>query len=128
MEALSRKPDAVVKLLERALSTGFTADFVLMDSWFAQAPLMRELMEKGLHVIGMMKDIKQRYQFDDKRLTLRELYGSLPKPKSSDILGSVIVQTACELPIKLYLFKTEIGAEIGLFNGWPVNQDHRLQR
>lgn len=101
LEALSRKPDAVVGLLERALSAGFTADVVLMDSWFAQAPLMRELMARGLHVIGMIKDVKQRYRFGDQRLTLRELYASLPKSKSSDILGSVTVQTACGLPVKL---------------------------
>ncbi|MNM95240.1 Transposase DDE domain protein [compost metagenome] len=43
MEAFSRKPDAVVALLERALRAGFTADYVLMDSWFTQAPLLRDL-------------------------------------------------------------------------------------
>jgi hypothetical protein len=32
MEAFSRKPDAVVALLDRALNAGFTADYVLMDS------------------------------------------------------------------------------------------------
>ncbi len=43
MEAFSRKPQAVVALLERALLAGFTSDYVLMDSWFTQAPLLREL-------------------------------------------------------------------------------------
>ncbi len=43
LEALTRKPDAVVDLLQRALSAGFSADFVLMDSCFTQAPLLRQL-------------------------------------------------------------------------------------
>lgn len=61
MEAFSRKPDAVVGLLDQALTAGFTADYVLMDSWFTQAPLLRELTDRGLPVIGMVKEMKQRY-------------------------------------------------------------------
>lgn len=53
METFSRKPDAVVALLERELTAGFTADYVLMDSWFTQAaPLLRQLKGKGLCVIA----------------------------------------------------------------------------
>jgi len=36
------------------ISAGFNADVVLMNSWFTQAPLLRELMAKGLHVIGVV--------------------------------------------------------------------------
>jgi len=101
MEALSRKPDAVVALLDRALEAGFSADVVLMDSWFTQAPLLRELTAKGLPVIGMVKAMKQRYRFHGQCLTLKELYALLPKHKDKEIQGSVIVQTACGLPVKL---------------------------
>jgi hypothetical protein len=55
-----------VGLLKRAIQAGFAADFVLMDSWFTQAPLLRNLMAQGLHVIGMVKDMKQRYVQGDK--------------------------------------------------------------
>jgi hypothetical protein len=54
MKAFFRKPDAVVQLLKRALRTGFTADYVLIDSWFTQAPLLRELAAKGLSVIKLV--------------------------------------------------------------------------
>lgn len=57
-EAFSRKSDAVVALLERALRAGFTADYVLIDSWFTQAPLLRQLTTKCLGVIGMVKEMK----------------------------------------------------------------------
>jgi hypothetical protein len=101
LEALHRKPDAVVDLLKRALTTGFTADYVLMDSWFTQAPLLRQLNEMGLPVIGMVKELKQRYRLNGKLMTLKELYATLPKGKATEILGSVIAETACGLPVKL---------------------------
>lgn len=101
MEAFSRKPDAVVALLERALRAGFTADYVLMDSWFTQAPLLRQLTGKGFAVIGMVKEMKQRYLVQGKRMTLSEVFQSLPKSNSKDIKGSVIVHTTCDLPVKL---------------------------
>jgi hypothetical protein len=101
LEALTRKPDAVVDLLQRALSAGFTADFVLMDSWFTQAPLLRQLHAMGLSVIGMIKEMKQRYRLNGKLLTLKELYATLPKNKSDEILGSIIAETSCGLPVKM---------------------------
>jgi len=101
MEALSRKPDAVTHLIKRALSAGFTADYVLMDSWFTQAPLLRQLTTQGLHIIGMIKDIKQRYRLNGPLVNLQELYRMLPKNTTSDVHGSVIVETACGLPVKL---------------------------
>lgn len=101
MEAFSRKPDAVVELLKRAIQAGFAADFVLMDSWFTQAPLLRNLMAQGLHVIGMVKDMKQRYVQGDRLLTLKELYRTLPRSTKSDVLGSVLVHTTCGLALRL---------------------------
>ena len=101
MEAFSRKPDAVVALLDRALQLGFAADFVLMDSWFTQAPLLRSLMSKGLHVIGMIKDMKQGYRVGHKRMSLKELHAGLPRSTKKEVLGSIIVRTDCGLPIKI---------------------------
>lgn len=101
IESFSRKPDAVVDLIDRALFSGFTADFVLMDSWFTQAPLLQKLTGRGLEIIGMIKDMKQRYVTGSKRLNLKELYHTLPQKKAAQILGSVIVKTACGLPVKL---------------------------
>ncbi|TVY07048.1 IS4 family transposase [Paenibacillus cremeus] len=101
LEAFSRKPDAVMALLDRAIKAGFAADFILMDSWFTQAPLLRALMSKGLHVIGMIKDMKQRYRVGDKRMTLKELHAALPRSSKLEVLGSIIARTDCGLPIKL---------------------------
>ncbi|MCU6797656.1 transposase [Paenibacillus sp. WQ 127069] len=89
LEAFSRKSEAAVALLDRAIQAGFTADFVLMDSWFTHSPLLRSLMSNGLHVISMIKDMKQRYRIGDKRMSLKELYATLPHLTKSEILGSI---------------------------------------
>jgi hypothetical protein len=44
-----------------------------MDTWFTQAPLIESIVAKGLAVIGMVKQMKQRYLHDSKMLTLAEL-------------------------------------------------------
>jgi len=114
MESFSRKPDAVVSLLDRALKAGFTADYVLMDSWFTQAPLLRELTSRGLPVIGMIKEMKQRYIVQGQRMTLSAVFRTLPKTSTKDIKGSVFVHTSCGLPVKLVLCATGIKDENGL--------------
>ena len=42
-------------MIERALNAGVTADYVLMDTWFTQQPLIQSIVEIGLDVIGMVK-------------------------------------------------------------------------
>lgn len=101
MEALNPKPDAVVQMLERALNAGFSADYVLMDSWFTHAPLLQKLMDKGLHTIGIVKELKQRYCFEGNALSLSELYAKIPKNPKAEILGSVRVQTLTGLSLKI---------------------------
>lgn len=100
-EALLRKPDAVTQMLQNAIAAGFTADYVLMDSWFTQAPLLRSLGAMGLYTIGMVKNLKQKYVLHDNHLSLKELYAKIPKQSHSAILGSINVKTACGLPVKI---------------------------
>ena len=100
-EALTRKPDALVQMLTNALNTGFSADYILMDSWFTQAPLLRKLVEKEMHVIGMVKELKQRYLCKDQKLSLKELFEITPKNRKAAIMGSAVVQTACGMPLKI---------------------------
>ena len=100
-EAILHKPDVVVQMVDRALRAGFRADYLLMDSWFTQMPLVEAILEKGLHVIGRVKDNKQRYEFSGKTLTLCELRATLPRQRSSQILGSVRVKSKSGMPLKL---------------------------
>ncbi|PTQ55598.1 MAG: hypothetical protein BSOLF_1803 [Candidatus Carbobacillus altaicus] len=100
-EALLHKPDAALQMVERAIKAGFTADYVLMDSWFTHEPLLKAIMDKVLHVIGMVKELKQRYIFDGKRLSLHDLFAKIPKKPKADIQGSVMVQTPRGLSLKI---------------------------
>jgi len=105
IESLLKKPDAVVKMLVNAINAGFSADYVLMDSWFTHAPLLRALTDKKLNVIGMVKDLKQRYSYDGHKLSLKEIYTTIPKNPKAEILGSVVVETPCGLPLKIVFVK-----------------------
>ena len=97
-EALGRKPDAVVDLLKRALTAGFTADYVTWTAGFSVAfASSAERMEHP--VIGMVKELKQRYRLNGKLMTLEESCTQyFPKSKAPKMLYYVIAETACGLP------------------------------
>jgi hypothetical protein len=40
LEALKAAPEVIPAMIERALSAGMTASYVLMDSWFTHVPLI----------------------------------------------------------------------------------------
>jgi hypothetical protein len=56
LEAMMQKPDVVIKLIKNDLNIGITADYVLMDTWFTNEPMIKELRSIGLNVIGMIKN------------------------------------------------------------------------
>ena len=72
-ESLMAKTDAAIMLIERALSAGIQADYVLMDTWFTTEPMIRSILSMGLNVIGMVKQLNQRYIYHDKAYTLPQL-------------------------------------------------------
>jgi len=100
-EALLHKPDVVAQMVERALRAGITADYILMDSWFTYMPLVQSMLDKGLQVIGRVKDTKQRYVYHGKALTLGGLYAALPKRGKSQILGHLRIQSKSGTPLKV---------------------------
>ncbi len=69
------------------------ADYVLMDTWFTHEPLIQSILKEGLHVIGMVKQLKQKYTYQGKDYTLKELRTLLPKNIMGNVLGSVTVLT-----------------------------------
>jgi len=104
-EALLKKTDALVQMIDNALKAGFSADYVLMDSWFTHSPVLNALKEKGMDVIGMVKPLKQKYLYQNQYLSLKELYSILPKRTKSEIISSVNVSTSDGLPVKLVFVK-----------------------
>jgi len=100
-ESLRRSTELVPLMLDQALAAGMTASYVLMDSWFTFAPLIREITQRGLDVIGMVKSTNQRYLVNGRKLSLKELYSvSTPgQGKNKGILRSIRTQMVPGIPM-----------------------------
>jgi hypothetical protein len=88
-------------MLDRALEAGMSASYTLMDSWFTHAPLIQEVLRRGLHVIGMVKNDNKRYLLNGKRLNLKELYAAAPRVegKNRNILRLIRTSLAPGFPV-----------------------------
>ena len=49
---------------DRAIAAGIDVSYVLMDTWFTFAPLIQNVLDRGMDVIGMVKSGNQRYLFE----------------------------------------------------------------
>ena len=102
VEALQTAPEQIPNMIKRAMDVGIDASYVLMDSWFTYQPLIKAIKEDGLDVIGMVKNLKQRYLADGERVSLNQLY-HLAKPTTGkrDILRSIYTKQANGIRVKI---------------------------
>jgi hypothetical protein len=102
LEALETAPSLIPSMIERSLNAGVTADYVLMDTWFTQQPLIKSIVEIGLDVIGMVKPTNQRYLVNNRRLSLKELYSfATPVQDKKGILRSINTTMANGIEVKV---------------------------
>ena len=103
LEALLPAPRVIPAMIDRALSAGVQASYVLMDSWFTHAPLIQEMLDRGLDVIGMVKADKKRYLVGGRRLSLQELYyEAVPvQGKNNGILRSIRTELSPGIPVTM---------------------------
>ena len=100
-DSMLSKPKAAIKMLTDALNAGIIADYVLMDTWFTTEPMIQSILDLGLDVIGMVKQLKQRYYFNGKEYTLPELQKFVRYNGASNIFGSLYVTTKNGIPVKI---------------------------
>ena len=100
-DSMLSKPEAAIKLISEALNAGILADYVLMDTWFTTEPMIQSILELGLDVIGMVKQLKQRYYFNGKAYTLPELQKFVNYNGASNIFGSLLVTTKKGIPVRI---------------------------
>jgi hypothetical protein len=103
LEALQSAPEQIPNMIKLAMDTGIEASYVLMDTWFTFQPLIKTIKEQGLDVIGMVKQLKQRYIVGNKRLSLNELY-KLAQPVSlqkRELLRSILTTQANGVQVKI---------------------------
>ncbi len=102
LEALQTAPEQIPTMIQRAMNTGIEASYVLMDTWFTHQPLIKEIKDQGLDVIGMVKNLKQRYLIQDKKVSLKELYPfASPIQGKQGILRSIQTTQANGTPVKI---------------------------
>ncbi len=105
LEALNSKPECVSEMIDRVLNAGLSADYILMDSWFTNEPMLKNLSLKGLDAIGMVKDMKQKYYYAGKCCSLKELRDKLKHSDFNDLIGSINVTTKSGIPVRLVFVK-----------------------
>ena len=100
-ESMMSKTDAAVLLIQRTLQSGINADYLLMDIWFTTEPMIRSVLDTGLDVIGMVKQLKQRYTYKGKKYTLHRLKRMVRFEDAKNIFGSLVVTTKTGIPVKI---------------------------
>jgi hypothetical protein len=73
-EALEKKTDLLIELIQRAKRKGIDAYYVLFDSWFAHDRVIHEIYEIGYHVICRFKRNAVRFKYHGKSYTSKQLY------------------------------------------------------
>lgn len=104
-EALMTKPELALKLIKHALKQGIVADYVLMDTWFSNEPLISAITALGLDVVAMVKKGRQLYQVDGEMMHIARIYKRLAKTRGRQIISAVNVKTKQGIPVKLVFVK-----------------------
>jgi len=101
-ESMLQKPEAALNLIRRALEAGVQADYILMDTWFTTEPFITRLSTLGIHVIGMVKDLKQRYCYNGRFYTLPQLAKIARDRNSHRQYRSLLVKTRKQdIPVRI---------------------------
>ena len=99
--AQTKAPEAMMTLLDTAVSAGLTAEYVLFDSWFSNPAQITAIKEKSMDVIAMIKKSSRiKYLYNDELLNIKEIYSRNKKRRGrSRYLLSVDVMVGKENPI-----------------------------
>lgn len=72
-----------------------------MDTWFTTEPMLKNILDIGIHAIGMVKQLKQRYTYNGRQYTLPGLKKFVDFSGAGNIFGSLIVTTKTGIPVKI---------------------------
>lgn len=73
--AQTKAPEAMMTLLDTALSAGLNAEYVLFDSWFSNPAQIPAIHSKGMDVIAMIKKSSRvKYSYCGEHLNIKEIY------------------------------------------------------
>lgn len=107
-EADQTKIKTGVKMFKRAVKQGLQFEYLLMDSWFTCNEFIeavRNIKTQTVHLIGMYKISKTKFNFKGKLYTYSQIRNLLGKPKRNRKTGYYYLETEVLLdnkPLKLF--------------------------
>jgi hypothetical protein len=114
---------SMVAMLKRALRNKLEVDYVLMDSWFTCWEVVSLIIKrKGLHLIGMYKGAKTKFDYMGKSLTYSHNYSLRVQtiqfrdiPVVFQVFGQPVLKEQC-LSFFMMLYEVIIVNRISFFN------------
>ena len=99
--AQTKAPEAMLTLLQTAISAGLSAEYVLFDTWFSNPAQITAISSMGMDVIAMIKKSSRiKYTYNGEQLNIKEIYARNKKRRGrSKYLLSVDVMVGKENPI-----------------------------
>lgn len=73
-EGLQGKNLLALEMVERALGAGVTADYLLVDSWYAKPDFIHQAKETGIDVVARLPNNPRIWHFKGKHKSLQALY------------------------------------------------------
>ena len=81
-ESFKKKTDVLIEMLERAYANGINAAFVLFDSWFSSDSVISRVIAAGYGVICKVKKGNQKFIFEGKSYTIKQLWKKLNRNRA----------------------------------------------
>jgi hypothetical protein len=99
--AQTKAPEAMLTLLDTAVASGLSADYVLFDSWFSNPAQVTAIKSRNMDVITMIKKSSRiKYSYNGEQLNIKEIYARNKKRRGrSKYLVSIDVMVGKESPI-----------------------------
>lgn len=99
--AQTKAPEAMLELIDTAVSAGLSAEYVLFDSWFSNPAQITSIKSRDMDVIAMIKKSSRiKYCYNGENLNIKEIYSRNKKRRGrSKYLLSIDVMVGKENPI-----------------------------
>ncbi len=81
VETQKGKNTLAMEMLKRALEQGISADYLLVDSWYAKPNFIKEVKIEGVDIIARIANNNKIWNFKGKHKTLNSMYHTLSKVK-----------------------------------------------
>ncbi len=80
-ETSKGKNTLAIEMLKRALDQGITADYLLVDSWYAKPNFIKEVTGEGIDIVARIANNNKIWNIKGKYKTLNSMYNALFKVK-----------------------------------------------